>query len=231
MPLSEQHRIILINALVLLVIIVLIITIPRDLFEPEPPDPPEPPRRVAEVATTGEESLLVLLSEYNFDHTPRFRARLEPDARFCTSIPFIEPSLCIPPAQELVFSFENETSFGVLGYAVMLDSASARSVMSRYGALTRAADNTYLSVGTSLDSISDHARITEPDEVLVFYHPTGNRFEHAWIARFDQLLIYGYENTPERSITRKFTHTFNAEARSLVLDRYNLSYRAFGEGS
>ena len=228
MPLREEHRVLIVNAIVLILILVLIITFPRDLFEPEDPPPPPPPQRVATVATAGEASLLVLLSEYNFDHTPRFTARVEPDARFCGAIPFIDPTLCTNPAHELAFSFENDTSSGVLGYAVMLDETSARSTMNRYRTITRSTDGGYVSVTEGLRQISDHSLITEPDEAIVFYHPVAGRFEHAWIARFGTLLIYGYENTPERRITRKFTHAFNDEARNRVITQYNLSIQKHG---
>ena len=227
----KDHTVLIINAIVLILIVFLLITLPRDLFEREPPEPPPPPQRASAIASTGAESLLVLLSEYNFDHQPRFTARVAPGLQFCGAIPFIEPSMCTPPVEELSFIFENDTSSGVLGYAVMSDTTTARSLMSRYAALTQGADSTYLSVRQSLSSITDHALISEPDEAIVFYHPTGSRYEHAWIARFDQLLIYGYENTPERTITRKFTHAFNSEARRLVIERYELSHQMLGEGS
>lgn len=232
MRLEDHHRILIVNATILLLILLLLITMPRGFFEREPPEPPPPPpRQASPIATGGSESLLVLLSEYNFDHEPRFTARVAPGLRFCGAIPFIEPSLCTHPVEELGFLFENDTSSGVLGYAVMADTTAARSLMSRYSVLTTSRDGTYLSVTDSMSSITDHAFTSEPDDVLVFYHPTGTRYEHAWIARFDRLLLYGYENTPERTITRKFTHAFDPEARRLAIRHYNLSHQMLGERS
>ena len=231
MRLEDHHRIVIINSIVLILILLLLITMPRDLFEREPPEPPPPPQRASPVATSGSEALLVLLSEYNFDHQPRFTARIAPGARFCDAIPFIEQTLCIPPVEELAFLLENDTSTGILGYAVMEDPTAARLLMSRYASLTQGARGTYLSVNPSLSAITDHALITAPDESLVFYHPLGTRYEHAWIARFDRLLIYGYENTPERTITRKFTHAFDENARSLVIEHHGLSHQMLGERS
>ena len=231
MRLEDHHRILIVNATILILILLLLITMPRGFFEREPPEPPPPPRQSSPLAVGGSESLLVLLSEYNFDHEPRFSARVAPGLRFCGAIPFIEPSLCTPPVEELGFLFENDTSSGVLGYAVMTDTMTARSLMNRYSALTSGPDGTYLSVTDSMSSITDHEFISEPDEVLVFYHPKGARYEHAWIARFDRLFIYGYENTPERTITRKFTHAFDPETRRLAIDHHNLSHQMLGERS
>jgi hypothetical protein len=225
MHLDQDHRIFVINTIVLVLIIVLIVTMPRGFFERIPPEPPLV-YKASPAATSGEETLLVLLSEYNFDHEPRFTTRIAPGARFCTSIPFIESSQCTTPTEELAFLIENETSSGVLGYAVMDDTETARALMSRYARITQAADGSYLSVTDSISSITDHALISAPDDMLVFYHPVGSRYEHAWIARFERTLIYGYENTPERTITRKFTHAFDAKTRHLVMERYDLSVRA-----
>lgn len=229
-PLSEEHRIMLLNGAILILIVLLIWAMPKEFVEPDPiaeePDEPDP-QLVARDTQSGQDALLVLLSEYNFDYEPRMRAAATSGVGVCEAFPFLEMPACPQPQNELAFVLTNTTMNGWLGYAVFTQD-QAEALIARLSLIEAAADGGYVSVERTLDRITDYELVSEPDEALVFFHPTATRFEHGWIARFGSLIIYGYEHTQERRITRKFTHAFDEELRSRVIDSYDLSYTDHG---
>lgn len=231
MRLSDEQRIFLLNAGILVLIVLLIWVMPKDLVEPSPrdeePEEPDPPPASRD-SESGEEALLVLLSEYNYDYEPRIRAAATTGVGLCDSMPLIEMPPCTPPVSELAFAMESRTTNGWLGYATYADEATARSFIGSIARIDTAADGGYVSIERGIERITDHEIYAEPDDALVLFRPVGTRYEHAWIVRFGALLIYGYERTDERTITRKFTHAFDPELRERVIGSYNLSYADFG---
>lgn len=229
MPLSDEMRMLILNGTIVLLIIALIWTMPTQMSSPEPEEeePDDDPPATSGALLSGEETLLVLLGEYNLDYEPRFRAAASSAVRVCEAFPFITIASCPTPRGELGFVMSNATMTGWIGYAAY-EPDEARALMTTISTIRESSDGGYVSIEPGLDRITDYALMSQPDESYVLFHSSGPRYEHAWIARFSGLIIYGYELTNERTISRKFTHAFDSDLRDRVISAYNLSLADYG---
>lgn len=225
---SDEQRVFALNAVILLLIVLFLLTIPSKFIfhKPKPsPNAPDTNPQSPALSQSGNQTMLVLLHEYNLNYVQHYTSiQVTDKVTFCTAFPDIDQSGCREPAVQRVFLISNQTSHGWIGYARF---PSLREAEAAYGELASARaskDGGYLHVSYDVSSITDYALVDKPDEFAYAFHPDGDTYDHAWIARFGDQLVFAYENTPTRRIERKLTHAFSPQLRARAIAGYNLTY-------
>lgn len=228
MRLTEEQRVFALNAIILLLIVLFLLTIPSKFLFHKPKAAPSSPGNNPQspaLSQTGNQTMLVLLNEYNLDYVQHYTSiSVTTSVTVCTAFPIIDQQGCTQPEAQRVFLISNSTSHGWIGYARYATEREAENTYNELASARSAVDGSYLHVSYDVSSISDYALVDKPDEFAYAYHPDGDTYDHAWIARFGSQLVFAYENTPTRRIERKLTHAFSPQLRARAIEDYNLSY-------